>query len=275
MNKPYTIRREKILNIDPRVSLWIYHKNLYSQRKRFKTESAARKELIKLPESENWEILAGQGWSLLRPGRAGISTVLALMNTRVVDAGYHVGLLGSRDRQIRIVRRLGNWHAAISVEHGSDVLSKIVHDSKRAHWEAIGLIGAKQRHGAGMAAVFHAGPKIDFVTQQFWSKGGGPDALSTIPAGVITYSTLEGAEIKIAKGFQLLTYGGLVYGEHSTGNRAVGEYTIGFSQDVSKDRYGLAVLSAQYSEVARATWDGKQGSIKIAMVSMRHYFGVQ
>ena len=72
-----------------------------------------------------------------------------------------------------------------------------------------------------------------------------------------------------------MTYGGFVYGKHSAGNRAVGEYTIGFSQDVSKDRYGLAVLSAQYSEVARATWDGKQGSIKIAMLSMRHYFGVQ
>ena len=113
---------------------------------------------------------------------------------------------------------MGNWQAAISVEHGKDVVPKIVHDTKRAHWEAIGLLGAK------------------LVTQQFWSKGGGPDTLSTIPAGVITYSTLEGAEIKIAKGFQLLTYGGFVYGKHSAGNRAVGEYTIGFSQDVSKDR---------------------------------------
>lgn len=226
-------------------------------------------------QSRNWEILVGQGWSLLRPNRAGISTEGALMNTRVIDAGYHVGLLGYRDRQIRIGRRLGDWQAAVSIERGRDVLPKIVRDTKRAHLEAIGLLGTKGHHGASLAAVVHIGPKLDFVGQQFWSKSGGPEALSTIPAGVSTYSTLEGAEVKVRKGLQLFTYGGLVYGGHSGGNRAVRQGTIGFSQDIVKDRYGLAVFSAQYSELARATWDGKQGSMRFAMISMRHYFGVQ
>jgi hypothetical protein len=226
-------------------------------------------------ESRNWEILGGQGWSFLRPSRAGISTALALMNTRVVDAGYHVGLLGFRDRQVRVVRHLGNWLAAVSLEHGNDVLPKIVRDTKRTHLELTGLIGPKGRHGVTLATVLHASPKLDLVTQQFWSRSGGPDALSTIPAGVKMYSTLEGAEFRIVKSLQLYTYGGFVYGQRSPGNRAVGEWTIGLSQDVFKDHYGLAVLSAQYSELARVTWDGKQGSMKFAMVSMRHYFGVQ
>ncbi|MDQ6759420.1 MAG: hypothetical protein M3Z32_06070, partial [Acidobacteriota bacterium] len=226
-------------------------------------------------EAGNWEIYAGQAWSLLRPSRAGFSTTVALMNTRVVDAGYHVGLLGFRDRQIRIVRHLGSWHAALSVEHGKDVLPKITRDTKRAHWEATGLFGARGRRGLSLAGVLHASPKVDLVTQQFFSKGGGPDALSTIPAGVVMYSTLEGVEAKVARGLQVFTYGGFVRGQRSAGNRAVGEWTVGFTKDVVKDRYGLAVFSSQYSEVARATWDGRQGAMKFAMISMRHYFGVQ
>ena len=39
----------------------------------------------------DWEVLAGQAWSLLRPNRLRISSEGDLMNTRVVDAGYHVG----------------------------------------------------------------------------------------------------------------------------------------------------------------------------------------
>lgn len=226
-------------------------------------------------QSRNWEILAGQGWSLFRPNRFGISTEGALMNTRVIDAGYHVGLLGYRDRQIRVVRHLGDWQAAVSLENGHDGLAKIVRDTKRAHLEAIGLLGANGRHGVSVAAVVHAGPKIDIVTQEFWSKGGGPEALSTVPPGVVTAATLEGAEMKIRRGLQLFTYGGLVYGNRSTGNRVVREGTVGFSQDVFKDRYGLAVFSAQYSHLARATWDGKQGIMSFGMISLRHYFGVQ
>ena len=225
-------------------------------------------------QSGHWEILAGQAWSLLRPNRVGISTEAGLMNTRVVDAGYHVGLLGSRDRQIRIVRHMGNWVAAIALEHGTDVLPKIVHDSKRAHLEAIGLFGAHGRRGASVATVLHVVPKLDLVSQQFWSKGGGPDALSTIPAKVVMYSTLQGAEFRLRKGLQLFTYGGLVYGRRSTGNRVVREWTAGLSQDVFKDRFGLAVFSAQYSEPGRATWDGAHAAMKFAMISVRHYFGV-
>ena len=56
MSKPYIIRREKILNDNPRVSLWVYLKNSYCQTKRFKTKESAEKELNKLNKEENWQI---------------------------------------------------------------------------------------------------------------------------------------------------------------------------------------------------------------------------
>ena len=142
----------------------------------------------------DWEVLAGQAWSFLRPNRLRISSEGDLMNTRVVDAGYHVGLLGSRRRQVRVTRRMGAWQAGISVENGKDFLPKLVHDGKRTHLELIGLAGRGGRRGMSIAAVAHATSKLDLVTQQFYSSGGGPDALSTIPAGIRVLSTLEGAE---------------------------------------------------------------------------------
>jgi hypothetical protein len=50
------------------------------------------------------------------------------------------------------------------------------------------------------SSVVHATSKLDLVSQQFYSAGGGPDAPSTMPAGVRTSSTLEGAEMKLWKG---------------------------------------------------------------------------
>jgi len=49
----------------------------------------------------HWEVLGGQAWSLLRPNRTGIESDQGVMNTDVVDPGYHVGLAGPRVRQIR------------------------------------------------------------------------------------------------------------------------------------------------------------------------------
>jgi len=63
-----------------------------------------------------WRVLAGQAWSLLRPNRSGISSEGSLMNTLVVEPGYHVGLAGLRNRQLRIVHDNGNWHMALSYE---------------------------------------------------------------------------------------------------------------------------------------------------------------
>lgn len=227
-------------------------------------------------EAGGWEVLAGHAWSLLRPNRAGIMAESQLMNTRAVDAGYHVGLLGYRTRQIRAVRHFGAWHAGVSYENGKDFLPKLAHDSKRLHWELIGVAGAGQHRGLSGAATVHATKKVDIVTQQFWSRGGGRDALSTVPARVKLFSTLEGVEAKVARGTQVFAYAGLVYGERSAGNRLVTEYTAGFSRDLlNARRFGNSVASVQVSRIGRDTWTGAAGRQNVVMISVRHYIGVQ
>src|SRR5437763_987062 len=112
-----------------------------------------------------WRILAGQAWSLLRPNRTGINSEGALMNTLVVEPAYHVGLAGVRNRLIRITRDEGNWHYAVSYEHGRVFLAKAAHDSPRMHLEAIGA-GSVHRRGAAFAAVVHASRKVDIVSEE-------------------------------------------------------------------------------------------------------------
>src|SRR6266849_11107705 len=76
-----------------------------------------------------WRILGGRAWSLLRPNRVGIDSEGGLMNSFVVDPGYHVGLAGVRNRQLRITRDDGNWHLAVSYEAGNSFLAKLAHDT--------------------------------------------------------------------------------------------------------------------------------------------------
>jgi hypothetical protein len=218
-----------------------------------------------------WDFSAGQEWSLMRPSRAGITTIAQLMNTRVVDAGYQVGLLGYRDRQVRVLRHMGDWQAAVSFENGHDVLPKIAHDSNLLHWELTGIAGAAGHHGGSFAAVVHASRRMDIVTQQSWVRGGGKDALGTVPAGVATSATLEGIEAKPGLGILLYGYAGLVYGARSPGNREVHEGTLGFSHQIARDRIGPTVIGAQISQVDRAVWTGAHGVERFTMVSLRHY----
>jgi hypothetical protein len=220
-----------------------------------------------------WDFSAGQEWSLLRPDRAGISSIYSMLHTRVVDAGYHVGLLGYRDRQVRVVRHLGDWQVAASFENGHDFLPKIAHDSRRLHWELIGVAGAAGHHGASASAVVHATRKVDLVTQQSWVRNGGKDALNAEPSDVSTAATLEGVEAKLTQRLQVYGYAGLVYGGRSAGNRQVHEWTLGFTHPVERDRLGPSFLDVQFSQLDRALWSGSHGAMRFAMVSYRHYLG--
>jgi hypothetical protein len=171
---------------------------------------------------------------------------------------------------------MGNWNAAVSFENGRDWLSKIAHDSRHLHLEVTGVLGGVRHHGASVAAVIHPTSRLDIVTQQFWSKGGGRDALSTAPANVHVLSTIEGVEWKLREGLRLFGYGGLVYGGRSSGNRAVSEASAGFSQDLIKpNRYGSAVLSGQISRMQRTLWTDAEGEMNMAMLSVRYYFGAR
>jgi hypothetical protein len=66
-----------------------------------------------------WEILGGQSWSMLTPGRNGISPVPSdLFYTQNVDSNYQVGLVWTRAPQFRVVYHAGNgFHAGFALEN--------------------------------------------------------------------------------------------------------------------------------------------------------------
>ncbi len=63
---------------------------------------------------DKWEILGGQSWSLMTPGRKGISPLPGdLSYTQDIDVNYQAGLTWSRDPQLRFV-----FHPSSSVAMG-------------------------------------------------------------------------------------------------------------------------------------------------------------
>jgi len=63
---------------------------------------------------EKTEFLAGQSWSMLTPNRKGLSPLPAdIFLTQVIDPNYHVGLVWSRNPQVRLV-----YHANETVTLG-------------------------------------------------------------------------------------------------------------------------------------------------------------
>ena len=221
----------------------------------------------------DWEFSAGQEWSLLRPNRQGVASDRALMNTRVVDPAYHVGLMGVRNRQVRVTRHFGNWHAVAAFEEGDDFTAKLAQDGKRLHWELIGIGGREGRYGGSVAAVVHVLPSIDWVSQQAWVREGGRQALSTVPNEAPATSTIQGIEAKVTEKWQLFGYGGLVYGGRSSGNRIVYEWSAGFSRETWENRVGHMVLAGQYAKLGRALWSGPTGGSHFVEFSLRQYFG--
>ena len=219
-----------------------------------------------------WEFSAGQEWSLLRPNRRGLSTETDLLNTRVVDAGYHVGLLGYRNRQARVARRKGTWTAALGYENGRDWLPTLIRDTPRLHWEVVGVAG-RHHYGAAASATVHATRRIDLVTQQSRIQGGGKDALGTLPTGTPMTATLGGIEARLGKRFLVYGYGGAVWGGRSGGNRRVAQWSAGFSRELLRDRYGLLSAGAEVSRVSRRLWDGPDGSQVFTMISIRRTLG--
>src|SRR5258708_26141995 len=117
-----------------------------------------------------WEILGGQAWSLRRPNRLGTASDRDTMNTDVIDPAYHVGLLGSRLRQIRVTRTMGNYKAAMAWEGDGNLLTKIVHDKNRQHFEAGAFTGRFGRRGVTASAALTLTSRFRIVTQQYWSK---------------------------------------------------------------------------------------------------------
>jgi hypothetical protein len=222
-----------------------------------------------------WEILGGQAWSLLRPNRVGTSSDKDTMSTDVIDPAYHVGLLGSRVRQIRVARTMGAYKAAVAWEGDGNLLTKVVRDKNRQHFELAAFGGRFGRRGVTGSAVVSLTPRLRVVTQQYWSKRAAYQALGVVPAGVNGVSTLEGVEAQLKKSFEVYSYGGIVYASRldSAGNRLVRQWTAGFNHRIGVPAFHAALLlSLQYSHLDRSIWSGRQGAMDFVMYRVRYTF---
>ena len=218
-----------------------------------------------------WEILAGQAWSLLRPNRTGIASDRGIMNTDVADAGYHVGLAGSRLRQIRVAYTGGPYKVAAAWETNGNLVAKAARDGERAHLELSALTGGQGRRGASASAAIGIGRRLRYVTQQFWAKRCAEEAMGVVPAGVNGLATIEGVEMRLPYKMEIYSYGGAVYGSRSADNRLVSEWTVGVNhQRAMPSLLGSLLLSVQYSQAGRAVWDGRSGSMDFVMVRARY-----
>jgi uncharacterized coiled-coil protein SlyX len=75
-----------------------------------------------------WEILGGQSWSMLTPGRTGISPMPSdLFFTQNMDTNYQVGLTWTRAPQFRVVYHANNGlHAGFALENPNQYTNNAV-----------------------------------------------------------------------------------------------------------------------------------------------------
>jgi len=224
-------------------------------------------------EYGKWQLLGGQTWSLLRPNRSGILPADDLMNTHVPEPNYHVGLAGLRKKQLRLLRHFDHgFTAAIEYESLGHVLTKVAKDSNWGHVEVATMTGRNGHYAGSVAGSVKVGRRVNWVSQMLWSRGAGPDLLGVLPDNIHAHSTIQGAEVKLTKNFEVFSYGGIVYGGPSKSNRVVREWTIGTTQRIWTDpRIGTLSLSTQYSKMYRAPWTGGQGSMDQVILSLRFF----
>jgi hypothetical protein len=225
---------------------------------------------------EQWSLLAGRAWSLLRPSRHGLDSDRGMMNTDVIEPAYHVGLVGGRREQIRLTRRGDNWGTALAFERrsertGGDVTWKIMRENKLLHVEALALAGGGGRRAFSFAAVVPLTSSIRFVTQEFVARRAAAEALSLVPVAASGASFIEGVEVNVTKTLELYSYGGLVYGTRSEGNRLCREWSVGAARRTTvPGNYGSFVTGVQFSHVNREMWRGGQGSLNYVQVMFRY-----
>jgi hypothetical protein len=220
-----------------------------------------------------WEVLGGKAWSLLRPNRVGVSPEKDLLNTDVIEPAYHVGLAGVRRRQVRVVREFGRQHLALAWENNGNYVAKLTTDRSAGHFEVTAFSGRSGRRGAGAGAVINAGGRVRFITAGLWSRRDIAEALGVIPAGISGAGAIQGVEVQASRSLELYAYGGAVYGDRSSGNRTVRQWSTGFNyRKPPPGWYGAMLFSVQYSYVDRAVWDGRGGNLHYVMCRMRYAF---
>lgn len=219
---------------------------------------------------DSWEILGGKGWSLLRPNRDGIFTERGLMNTDVIDPGYHAGLAGLRRRQVRAAHTFGMQTAAAAWQSNGDWEAKWAVDGHAGHFETAGLAGRDGRRALQLSAVAHAAAHLRIVTQQFVARRALNEALNLMAPGASGFATLQGAEWDVGKKLEWYSYAGWVRSRRSEGNRMVRQFTTGWNwRTPAAALHGVVTLGLQYSYVDRVLWDGRAGGMHFVACRMR------
>jgi hypothetical protein len=220
-----------------------------------------------------WELLGGQAWSLMRPNRVGFASDKDVMNTDVIDPAYHVGLLGSRRRQIRLGYNGRTYKAVAAWENTGNFVAKVMRDRNRLHLELAGFTGHRDHRGVSPSAVLGLTSRLRLVTGQYWGKRSAEQVVGGLPSGHNGLSTLEGAEAQVRKSFEVYAYAGWAYAARSGSNRLVREWTLGVNQKERARRlFGNVLLSLQYSRVDRALWVDRTGQMDYLMYRVRYTF---
>jgi hypothetical protein len=199
-----------------------------------------------------------------------------------------------------------------------DFLVKLAYDSPAVHLEVAGVGRSFQAYssrlgttrqavglGLSLAGVISAGRRVDLVTQNYFSAGGGRYAQGLAPDMVVrpdgrlvrvfTASLLQGLEWKLPADIQAYGYYGLVYARRaayqtSTGdwvgfgaplgspldNRTVSQATVGFRHTFWREaHHGALSYAVNYSYLTRKLWEpnpaGGLGRSHILYSSFRYH----
>ena len=227
-----------------------------------------------------WSILAGRAWSLLRPNVTGMESDTQVFISEVIEPLYHVGMAGSRREQLRITRSNSSWGVAVSLERrtemtGADALIKIMAQPRWLdrpwHFEIVALGAPANRAALGISAIIPITSRLNFVTENLANRHTGAESLGILPVGANGISFLQGGEYKITNTLELYSYGGLVYGEHSAGNRLGREWTVGARRVTPVPHgYGSVRTGMQFSQLDREPWSKGRGELTQLQLQVRY-----
>ena len=181
-----------------------------------------------------FELLGGQAWTLMTPGRTGISPVSTdLFISQVQDSNYQLGITWGRQSQLRMVYHPSKqWAMALSIENPNQYLSTGVvlpNSSFNSQFDMAGnqtttpnlrpdivtkvaydpIIGSRHMHA-----------ELGGIVRSFRTFDASSNSSSTITGGGVT----AGVNIEVTKNFRLIANGFF-----SSGG---GRYILGLGPDV-------------------------------------------
>jgi hypothetical protein len=181
-----------------------------------------------------FELLGGQGWSLMTPGRTGISPWPAdLFISQVQDSNYQLGITWGRQSQLRMVYHPSKeWAMAVSIENPNQYLSTGVvlpGSNFNSQFDMAGNqtttpnlhpdIIAKVAYDPTIGGK-HMHAEVGGILRSFRTFNSNNNTTSTITGG----GAIAGVNFEVAKNLRLMAHGFYSYGG--------GRYILGLGPDV-------------------------------------------